>query len=68
MDRGAVATDLVRRLRAAGFETYLAGGCVRDRLLGRVPGDYDVWPIVTKGSGRCHDDQPLPSFQVHIRS
>jgi poly(A) polymerase len=42
MDQGAVATDLVRRLRAAGFETYLAGGCVRDRLLGRVPGDYDV--------------------------
>ena len=42
MDRGAVATDLVRRLRAAGFETYLAGGCVRDRLLGRVPGDWDV--------------------------
>src|SRR5262249_22595118 len=29
-------------LRAAGFETYLAGGCVRDRLLGREPGDYDV--------------------------
>src|SRR6185503_2431107 len=41
-DRGRVATDVVRRLRAAGFETYLAGGCVRDRLLGREPGDYDV--------------------------
>ncbi len=41
-DRGRVATDVVRRLRAAGFETYLAGGCVRDRLLGHEPGDYDV--------------------------
>src|SRR5262245_32603046 len=41
-DRGAVAADIVRRLRAAGFESYLAGGCVRDRLLGREPGDYDV--------------------------
>jgi len=41
-ERGRVATDVVRRLRAAGFETYLAGGCVRDRLLGREPGDYDV--------------------------
>jgi poly(A) polymerase len=40
--KGQVASDVVRRLRAAGFETYLAGGCVRDRLLGREPGDYDV--------------------------
>jgi len=41
-DREAVATELVRRLRAAGHEAYLAGGCVRDRLLGRGPLDYDV--------------------------
>ena len=37
-----VASDVVRRLQAAGHETYFAGGCVRDRLLGRTPGDYDV--------------------------
>jgi len=30
------------RLRQAGFEAYLAGGCVRDLLLGRAPKDYDV--------------------------
>ncbi|MDR7446642.1 MAG: CCA tRNA nucleotidyltransferase [Armatimonadota bacterium] len=30
------------RLRQAGFEAYLAGGCVRDVLLGRAPKDYDV--------------------------
>src|SRR5207244_1307841 len=41
-EREAVATELVRRLRAAGHEAYLAGGCVRDRLLGREPLDYDV--------------------------
>src|SRR5437870_3653463 len=41
--RGAVvATELVRRLRAAGHEAYFAGGCVRDRLLGREPLDYDI--------------------------
>jgi poly(A) polymerase len=40
--KGRLAADVVRRLRTAGFETYLAGGCVRDRLLGREPGDYDV--------------------------
>src|SRR5579885_495764 len=32
------ALDVVRRLRAAGYETYFAGGCVRDRLLGGAPG------------------------------
>ena len=33
---------MVERLRQAGFEAYLAGGCVRDLLLGRSPKDYDV--------------------------
>ncbi len=36
------AEALVRRLREAGFTAYFAGGCVRDRLLGRTPTDYDV--------------------------
>ena len=38
----AFAADVVRRLREAGHETYWAGGCVRDELLGRMPADYDV--------------------------
>jgi tRNA nucleotidyltransferase/poly(A) polymerase len=36
------AVEVVQRLREAGFEAYWAGGCVRDRLLGRAPKDYDV--------------------------
>ncbi len=36
------AIDIVRKLRAVGFEAYWAGGCVRDQLLGREPHDYDV--------------------------
>jgi tRNA nucleotidyltransferase/poly(A) polymerase len=32
----------VETLRARGYEAYLAGGCVRDLLLGREPADYDV--------------------------
>jgi len=36
------AVEVVRRLRDAGFEAYWAGGCVRDRLLGQTPKDYDV--------------------------
>lgn len=36
------ALQIVEKLRAEGYEAYLAGGCVRDLLLGREPADYDV--------------------------
>jgi len=37
-----VALDIVRRLQRAGFTAFWVGGCVRDVLLGREPGDYDI--------------------------
>jgi poly(A) polymerase len=36
------ALEIARKLRAAGFESLWAGGCVRDELLGLTPKDYDV--------------------------
>ncbi len=36
------AVTIVRRLREKGFTAYLAGGCVRDILLGRQPKDFDI--------------------------
>ena len=36
------ARRIAEKLRGAGYEAYLAGGCVRDLLLGREPVDYDV--------------------------
>jgi tRNA nucleotidyltransferase/poly(A) polymerase len=36
------ATRIVRRLREAGHEALFAGGCVRDRLLGRRAHDIDI--------------------------
>ena len=36
------ATEVVFRLKNAGFTAFWAGGCVRDDLLGRTPADYDV--------------------------
>lgn len=36
------ATGIVRRLQGAGFSAFWVGGCVRDFLLGREPGDYDI--------------------------
>jgi tRNA nucleotidyltransferase/poly(A) polymerase len=38
----AFAVEIVQKLRAAGFESLWAGGCVRDELLGLTPKDYDV--------------------------
>jgi poly(A) polymerase len=36
------ALRIVETLRSRGYEAYLAGGCVRDLVLGREPADYDV--------------------------
>src|SRR5215472_5601251 len=36
------ARNIADTLRNAGYEAYLAGGCVRDLLLGFDPKDYDV--------------------------
>ncbi len=36
------ARAIAARLREAGYTAYLAGGCVRDRLLGHEPKDFDV--------------------------
>ncbi|HUB19039.1 MAG TPA: CCA tRNA nucleotidyltransferase [Acidobacteriaceae bacterium] len=36
------AIAIVERLRAAGYDAYFAGGCVRDLLLGHEPADFDI--------------------------
>lgn len=36
------AALVLNRLRQAGFPAYVVGGCVRDSLLGRTPGDWDI--------------------------
>jgi len=36
------AANIVRTLREHGYQAYFNGGCVRDLLLKREPGDYDV--------------------------
>jgi poly(A) polymerase len=41
-DKAQQATRIARALRESGYSAYLAGGCVRDLLLGREPADYDV--------------------------
>lgn len=34
--------EIITRLRENGYEAYIVGGCVRDMLLGREPGDWDI--------------------------
>jgi len=36
------AISIITHLREEGYEAYLAGGCVRDHLLGKPPQDYDI--------------------------
>ena len=38
----ASALAALNQMREAGFPAYLVGGCVRDSLLGREPGDWDI--------------------------
>ena len=42
MSSKSASIEVIKQLRAAGFEAVLAGGCVRDLLLGRAANDYDV--------------------------
>ena len=37
-----LARQVIARLRAAGHQAYLVGGCVRDLLLGATPKDFDI--------------------------
>ncbi len=34
--------EIITSLEDRGFEAYAVGGCVRDSLLGRIPGDWDI--------------------------
>jgi poly(A) polymerase len=42
MSSKRAAIEIIDRLQRQGFEALLAGGCVRDMLLGRPAKDYDV--------------------------
>jgi poly(A) polymerase len=36
------AVNITGRLKAAGYETYIVGGAVRDLMLGKKPKDFDI--------------------------
>jgi len=36
------AEKIIYTLNSKGYEAYIVGGCVRDMILGRIPGDWDI--------------------------
>ena len=36
------AISIIRKLKGAGFDTYIVGGAVRDLILGKKPKDFDI--------------------------
>lgn len=43
------ANYIVRKLMENGYEAYVVGGCVRDSVLGREPGDWDITTSASPG-------------------
>jgi putative nucleotidyltransferase with HDIG domain len=41
-EREALAIEIIKRLQAQNHQAFLVGGCVRDRLWGITPKDFDV--------------------------
>ncbi len=41
------ALQVLQKLQSSGFESYFAGGCVRDHLLGQIPKDFDIATAAT---------------------
>lgn len=42
MNKEALAHQILTTLHRAGFDAYLAGGCVRDKERGYPPKDFDI--------------------------
>lgn len=43
------AEYIIQKLEENGYEAYIVGGCVRDCILGRIPGDWDITTSATPG-------------------
>ncbi len=54
-----VVRRVCKRLNEAGFEAFTVGGAVRDAVLGRAPGDWDV-------ASSAHPDEVMKLFSHTI--
>jgi len=63
------ARHVALALRKAGHETWFVGGCVRDKLLGKDPSDWDITTAARPEEVRAVFDHTIPvgeSFGVII--
>lgn len=54
------AVTVINRLSELGHTAYLAGGCVRDRILGIEPNDYDITTSATPEEVIAGFDKTVP--------
>ncbi len=54
------AIDIIKTLQAKGFQTYFAGGCVRDMLLGINSKDFDIVTSATPGQIEAIFEKTIP--------
>ena len=54
------ALAIIKRLRDEKHQAFLAGGCVRDDLLGKVPKDYDIATDAQPGEVQRIFPQTIP--------
>lgn len=61
---------IINKLTSHGFEAYAVGGCVRDKILGREPEDWDITtsalPNEIKGLFRCTIDTGIKHGTVTV--
>jgi len=48
-DVDSEAISIIKRLRGAGFDSYIVGGAVRDLILGKKPKDFDIVSAASPG-------------------
>lgn len=64
------AKKILDTMHAAGYEAYVVGGCVRDAILGREPGDWDITtnaaPLEVKGLFRRTIDTGIEHGTVTV--
>ncbi len=58
---------ILQKLRAAGYEGYLVGGCVRDFLLKKTPNDFDITTnaLPEETMAVFADDRVIPTGLKH---
>ncbi len=56
---------ILQTLNAAGYPAYLVGGCVRDFLLGKAPGDFDITTAALPAQTMALFARTIPTGLAH---